>query len=345
MRIGQENQAAISTWKQSTGRKPDRNHHKTEIDSDRQSSEKSSNELSCQGGDNTCRGERAHGVMRLLAEGHFKGVADLRLRINFHEQLAARTQQEVSAATRDGISDITGEVQNMVDDFAAGLELSEEQTETLAGYMEQFGNTGISTDQDPITDLQARFDSLVSALKSLFLPNQTQVEPGNEILEEAAADDLLDTPTQTVVESDPEQSIAVGSDEAAGVLAESISLLGSTDDSAELMDSDEETAGGLGGAASASETGDQDVISGDDAGAGSSESQASLFLADLRLKFEEALTSLENTLSEIERSTEPASPRGKGRAYEKFLAIYHELTNPEPEVPIESEQEGLEAMA
>jgi len=32
---------------------------------------------------------RAKGVLRLLQEGHFKGVADVRLRINFHEELTA----------------------------------------------------------------------------------------------------------------------------------------------------------------------------------------------------------------------------------------------------------------
>lgn len=31
--------------------------------------------------------EKVKGVVRLLHEGHFKGVADIRLRINFHEQL------------------------------------------------------------------------------------------------------------------------------------------------------------------------------------------------------------------------------------------------------------------
>ena len=31
---------------------------------------------------------RANGVLRLLESGHFKGVADVRLRINFHEQLS-----------------------------------------------------------------------------------------------------------------------------------------------------------------------------------------------------------------------------------------------------------------
>jgi hypothetical protein len=38
---------------------------------------------------------RAQGAMRLLQEGHFKGVAALRLRINFFDQLPALEQESI----------------------------------------------------------------------------------------------------------------------------------------------------------------------------------------------------------------------------------------------------------
>ena len=44
----------------------------------------------------------ARGVIRLLQEGHFKGVADVRLRINFFEELAGAELAEPSAPKGNG---------------------------------------------------------------------------------------------------------------------------------------------------------------------------------------------------------------------------------------------------
>jgi len=44
----------------------------------------------------------ARGVIRLLREGHFKGVADVRLRINFIEELAGGELAEPSAPKGNG---------------------------------------------------------------------------------------------------------------------------------------------------------------------------------------------------------------------------------------------------
>ena len=46
--------------------------------------------------------QEARGVLRLLQEGHFKGVADLRLRINFAEELAGIELAEPSAPQGNG---------------------------------------------------------------------------------------------------------------------------------------------------------------------------------------------------------------------------------------------------
>ncbi len=46
--------------------------------------------------------QEARGVIRLLEEGHFKGVADIRLRINFAEELAGSELPELSAPKGNG---------------------------------------------------------------------------------------------------------------------------------------------------------------------------------------------------------------------------------------------------
>jgi hypothetical protein len=50
-------------------------------------------------------GKAPRGVLRLLQEGHFKGVADLRLRINFFDQLAAIGQGESGEESTDAPDD------------------------------------------------------------------------------------------------------------------------------------------------------------------------------------------------------------------------------------------------
>ena len=46
-------------------------------------------------------GGRAAGVLRNLEAGHFKGVADVRLRINFFDQLSARAQTAAGASSHE----------------------------------------------------------------------------------------------------------------------------------------------------------------------------------------------------------------------------------------------------
>ncbi len=53
-------------------------------------------------GEDTEETQEAKGVLRLLQEGHFKGVADIRLRINFSEELAGAELPELSAARGNG---------------------------------------------------------------------------------------------------------------------------------------------------------------------------------------------------------------------------------------------------
>lgn len=58
----------------------------------------------------------AHGVLRLLEAGHFKGVADVRLRINFHDQLERQAdlaaKDELQSRSRDLVDVVIDAVQD-----------------------------------------------------------------------------------------------------------------------------------------------------------------------------------------------------------------------------------------
>lgn len=66
---------------------------------------------------------KAKGVMRLIENGHFagKGVADVRLRINFHEQLQSLDNAKAQEATRQALGELKQFVSDTIQAFSANL--------------------------------------------------------------------------------------------------------------------------------------------------------------------------------------------------------------------------------
>jgi hypothetical protein len=67
-------------------------------------------------------------------------------------------------------------------------------------------------------------------------------------------------------------------------------------------------------------------------------------LANLRAEFEATLAELREGIESARSMPELSEPRGNGKAYAKFLAIYSEMTG-EAETPETEGSEGLEATA
>ena len=63
------------------------------------------------------------GVIRNLLEGHYKGVADIRLRINFHDELASLQQAEALQLTGEKTTDLVDGIRFQAEIFTADLEL------------------------------------------------------------------------------------------------------------------------------------------------------------------------------------------------------------------------------
>lgn len=119
----------------------------------------------------------AHGVMRLLQEGHFKGVSGLRLQINFHDQLAAITQQSVASAAHTGAETILAAVDAVVTDFTANNDLGESIlegittaqqafTDAAMALFEEFQGGAIGSDQ-LLALLQAAFEDFLASIEAV----------------------------------------------------------------------------------------------------------------------------------------------------------------------------------
>jgi hypothetical protein len=122
--------------------------------------------------------EDGKGVLRLLQEGHFKGVSDVRLRINFFQQLTAIEAGKLQAVAEEKVNAVLESVGGVVNSFLEGEnELTEEQTAGVSELQETFIQAVSGYTNEPVTDLNNAFEDFVEALRNLFTPPvQTQAE-------------------------------------------------------------------------------------------------------------------------------------------------------------------------
>ena len=121
------------------------------------------------------------GVVRLLEAGHFKGVADVRLRINFHDQLEQRAADKAADTLRTGADELVKTTASKTDEVLTSFATDEASREAVQASLDEFSesvDTTVATalkaddlDLDAIvSDLRAAFDNLVQDLRDLFGP-------------------------------------------------------------------------------------------------------------------------------------------------------------------------------
>ncbi len=148
------------------------------------------------------------GVLRLLQAGHFHGVADVRLRINFQDEIAAMEHRQFTQTAQQGLTDL----QAAIDTQAAAL-LDNPELEaasatgvndalaafdfTLAQHAsETTGNTSALTDQ-----IRADFDNLVSSLKTA-LGVDAESNPETSTDDVTVAEDIPESAPQMAASAD-----------------------------------------------------------------------------------------------------------------------------------------------
>lgn len=256
------------------------------------------------------------GVVRLLEAGHFKGVADVRLRINFFDELSARSAERAAPVIQEHADKLIHTVTSQVDDLVGLFSLNEEDQAAVAELVAQFNaqveDAVTSTSPDNGETLVARlgsaFDALASQLRELLT---TTDEPGSG---DATPGGTSDITKLTTADGQPAPT------QLTPVLDERILL-----DSATLA-----------GAQNAATTDLSKLIQPGDAvddeplnpTAGQSDNTSASLddaLTALRQAFEGAITSLTTAINDATLLPEPTAPNGNGQAYAKFLSAYDEL--------------------
>ncbi len=146
------------------------------------------------------------GVLRNLLEGHFKGVSDVRLRINFFDELAAIEAAKLQTVTAEKVTGVLDSVGGVVTSFLEGEnELTEDQITSVIEFHEQFTQAAGAYQNEPAVDLTTVFEEFVEALQNLFTPpeptQQENTPPENENNDTTEGTGTADAPWQTFLEN------------------------------------------------------------------------------------------------------------------------------------------------
>jgi len=147
----------------------------------------------------------AHGVLRLLQEGHFKGVADVRLRINFAEEIAA-LQADATGESAASVADtVLDPVNSVLEEFLAqdGLDealkgkiqdAAQAFREAVNGFFSAFDPAVDPRGSDLASAIEDAFQAFVDALKSLAPEDDAQEDPAVFAVQDTVSVLEADTP-------------------------------------------------------------------------------------------------------------------------------------------------------
>lgn len=130
------------------------------------------------------------GVIRLLQEGHFKGVADVRLRINFFDELQALQERELRSTAGQAIPGFLEAMDKGLETLLASESLSADQASAIMAQKDRFTQavgqlldnsqgTPNFSQETLLTAIDAAFQELAASIQSILAPAEALSEtPG-----------------------------------------------------------------------------------------------------------------------------------------------------------------------
>lgn len=123
---------------------------------------------SASSGDVAISSQNAGGVLRLLQEGHFRGVADARLRINFADQLGAIDQQAQGDSILGGMGNLLAAVSDEIASFLETAQPGESISIQITIVQQTFISSTQQAAQNFIDDPSPGIQSLFDRIQALF---------------------------------------------------------------------------------------------------------------------------------------------------------------------------------
>ena len=171
--------------------------------------------------------EKVRGVIRLLESGHFSGVAEVRLRINFFDELSNRANAAREVVLQEGADNISDAVRNGVSELLASGDFGVEVQEPINTALEDFERETRALLEEGIEAGPSLSDSLGSAITPIF---EALVANLTELLT-AETEDPAPPGTGETPPPEPDGAAAPASDARTPLEAEeSVDAVGTLDD-------------------------------------------------------------------------------------------------------------------
>lgn len=262
--------------------------------------------------------EVTKGVIRNLLDGHFKGVADVRLRIIHFDELAAIQAEELKAIAEEKVTGVLEAVGSGVDNILGAGELfateqaSEDKTETVLELHQHFVDTVLQLKEDfqsaempsasnLVSGIKDAFAEFLEFLKNLLIPIVEEESQTGEITITTATDTQKPTLGELEQPTGDEPIITemTTSQVEEPVLTElepPVVEMPVVDEPKSPVPTEQNYQG---------------------------------LIDELSSVFATSITELTEALNGVQVLPELSEPSGNGVAYEKFLAIYNQMWNVE----------------
>jgi hypothetical protein len=112
--------------------------------------------------------ENERGVIRLLQDGHFKGVADVRLRINFYDELHSIEHQNLQTVVENGVKNIMESVGGSIDSFLSSAASAEEISKSINDLEDGFVDAINQSKEDFLISNGSSKDAFLTGINSAF---------------------------------------------------------------------------------------------------------------------------------------------------------------------------------
>jgi len=112
--------------------------------------------------------EKTKGVLRLLQAGHFKGVADVRLRINFFDEIQALEAQNLKTTAAGSFETFNQTAQEQADALKESGLLSDDQLAAVDAFLQNLQTSQNTFMDDPDASVQSLVQQLQGELDNLL---------------------------------------------------------------------------------------------------------------------------------------------------------------------------------
>jgi hypothetical protein len=252
---------------------------------------------------------QAKGVIRNLLEGHYKGVADVRLRINHFEELAAIESAQLKALAEQEVAGLLGVVESGVNNI-----LGSSETFTAQAASNGEGETEPVNETLTVSGLHDEFVGAVNILSEKFVLAETPSI--NDLVGgiENAFTDFVTFLSGLLVRTEENPTVVVESEGGQAGGSSGISMTGTQEPTASSPEGEQpagvEIVGGEPEPPVVEVLPQAGYIS---------------LIDELSAAFEAAKDELIEALNGFQLLPELSEPSGNGVAYEKFLAIYNQM--------------------